>query len=134
MINMLDNVKALYKEIEEFELTDSNSLESFRLEFLSKNGKIKSLFKKISDVPVQEKATFGKEMKKIQLVANDRFEVFNAHLKTQIQIKPLRKTILLFPHQNLSALHPLTQTLNEMKIFSIDLVLPLMDQKSKMTL
>ena len=44
MINMLENVKALYKEIEEFELTDSNSLESFRLEFLSKNGMPKNEF------------------------------------------------------------------------------------------
>ena len=117
MINMLDNVKALYKEIEEFELTDSNSLESFRLEFLSKNGKIKSLFKKISDVPVQEKAAFGKEMKKIQLVANDRFEVFNAHLKTQIQIKTSAKDDITLPASEpvIGSLHPLTQTLNEMK-------------------
>lgn len=117
MINMLDNVKALYKEIEEFELTDSNSLESFRLEFLSKNGKIKSLFKKISDVPVQEKAAFGKEMKKIQLVANDRFEVFNAHLKTQIQIKTSAKDDITLPAPEpvIGSLHPLTQTLNEMK-------------------
>ena len=117
MINMLDNVKALYKEIEEFELTDSNSLESFRLEFLSKNGKIKSLFKKISDVPVQEKAIFGKEMKKIQLVANDRFEVFNAHLKTQIQIKTSAKDDITLPAPEpvIGSLHPLTQTLNEMK-------------------
>lgn len=114
---MLDNVKALYKEIEEFELTDSNSLESFRLEFLSKNGKIKSLFKKISDVPVQEKAAFGKEMKKIQLVANDRFEVFNAHLKTQIQIKTSAKDDITLPAPEpvIGSLHPLTQTLNEMK-------------------
>lgn len=117
MINMLDNVKALYKEIEEFELTDSNSLESFRLEFLSKNGKIKSLFKKISDVPVQEKAAFGKEMKKIQLVANDRFEVFNTHLKTQIQIKTSAKDDITLPAPEpvIGSLHPLTQTLNEMK-------------------
>jgi phenylalanyl-tRNA synthetase alpha chain len=117
MINMLDNVKALYKEIEEFELTDSNSLESFRLEFLSKNGKIKSLFKKISDVPVQEKAAFGKEMKKVQLVANDRFEVFNAHLKTQIQIKTSAKDDITLPAPEpvIGSLHPLTQTLNEMK-------------------
>lgn len=117
MINMLDNVKALYKEIEEFELTDSNSLESFRLEFLSKNGKIKSLFKKISDIPVQEKAAFGKEMKKIQLVANDRFEVFNAHLKTQIQIKTSAKDDITLPAPEpvIGSLHPLTQTLNEMK-------------------
>lgn len=117
MINMLDNVKALYKEIEEFELTDSNSLESFRLEFLSKNGKIKSLFKKISDVPVQEKAVFGKEMKKVQLVANDRFEVFNAHLKTQIQIRTSAKDDITLPAPEsvIGSLHPLTQTLNEMK-------------------
>lgn len=117
MINMLDNVKALYKEIEEFELIDSNSLESFRLEFLSKNGKIKSLFKKISDVPVQEKAAFGKEMKKVQLVANDRFEVFNAHLKTQIQIKTSAKDDITLPAPEpvIGSLHPLTQTLNEMK-------------------
>ena len=117
MINMLDNVKALYKEIEEFELTDSNSLESFRLEFLSKNGKIKSLFKKISDVPVQEKAAFGKEMKKVQLEANDRFEVFNAHLKTQIQIKTSAKDDITLPAPEpvIGSLHPLTQTLNEMK-------------------
>ena len=56
-------------------------------------------------------------MKKIQLVANDRFEVFNAYLKTQIQIKTSAKDDITLPAPEpvIGSLHPLTQTLNEMK-------------------
>ena len=60
MINMLDNVKALCirKEIEEFELTDSNSLGVSSRIFIEK-WKRSNHYLKLVIVPVQEKAAFA---------------------------------------------------------------------------
>ena len=55
---MLDKVKALQTEIESYSVSNSGELENFRLEFLSKNGKVQSMFKMMGKVPKEEKAAF----------------------------------------------------------------------------
>ncbi|MTI89190.1 MAG: phenylalanine--tRNA ligase subunit alpha [Balneolaceae bacterium] len=114
---MLDKIKALEKEIHSFEITTDEELETFRLEFLSRNGKIQSMFKNMGKVPKEERATVGKAMNSAKNLAQSVFEEAQQRLN-QTAAKDLnaRDDITLPPQPYpLGSLHPLTQTLEEMK-------------------
>tara|TARA_R110002124_G_scaffold286310_1_gene466847 strand:- start:30530 stop:31537 length:1008 start_codon:yes stop_codon:yes gene_type:complete len=114
---MLDKVKALQKEVEAFSVSNSNELENFRLEFLSKNGKIQSLFKMMGKVANEDKATFGKSMNDLKNLAQDKFDSLQNEFKssTTSSKTALDDITLTAPLSPIGSLHPLTQTLEEMK-------------------
>ena len=114
---MLEEIKALHTEIENFEVTTSVQLEEFRLEFLSKNGRIQSMFKRIGEVPNEQKAAFGKGMNELKQKAQTRFDSSKAQLLNDShQEKSAKDDITLTaPSFPIGSLHPLTQTLEEMK-------------------
>lgn len=114
---MLDKVKALQEEIESYSVSNSDELENFRLEFLSKNGKVQSMFKMIGKVPKEEKAAFGKSMNDLKNIAQDRFndlqkEFESSSTSTKTALDDITLTAPIAP---IGSLHPLTQTLEEMK-------------------
>ena len=53
---MLDDIQALKQEVKNFSISDEDDLESFRLEFLSRNGKVQDMFSGMSEVPNEKKA------------------------------------------------------------------------------
>lgn len=114
---MLEEIKALHTEIENFEVTTSVQLEEFRLEFLSKNGRIQSMFKRIGEVPNEQKAAFGKGMNELKQKAQTRFDSSKTQLLNESrQEKSAKDDITLTaPSFSIGSLHPLTQTLEEMK-------------------
>ncbi|MFY0685396.1 MAG: phenylalanine--tRNA ligase subunit alpha [Balneola sp.] len=114
---MLDKVKALQEEIESYSVSNSDELENFRLEFLSKNGKVQSMFKMIGKVPKEEKAAFGKSMNDLKNIAQDRFndlqkEFESSSISAKTAVDDITLTAPITP---IGSLHPLTQTLEEMK-------------------
>jgi len=114
---MLDKVKALQEEIESFLVSNSDELENFRLEFLSKNGKIQSLFKMMGSVPNEDKAAFGKSMNDLKNLALDKFNSLQDEFKSSnvVSKTALDDITLTAPTSPIGSLHPLTQTLEEMK-------------------
>ena len=114
---MLEEIKALHTEIEDFVVDTPNQLEGFRLEFLSKNGRIQSMFKRIGEVPNEQKAAFGKGMNELKQKAQARFDSLQAQLKSDSQQENSAKDdiTLTAPSYPVGSLHPLTQTLEEMK-------------------
>lgn len=114
---MLDKVKALQTEIESYSVSNSGELENFRLEFLSKNGKVQSMFKMMGKVPKEEKAAFGKSMNDLKNLAQNRFDALQKKFEsTSVSVKTALDDITLTaPISPIGSLHPLTQTLEEMK-------------------
>ncbi|HCI70912.1 MAG TPA: phenylalanine--tRNA ligase subunit alpha, partial [Balneola sp.] len=114
---MLEKVEALKKEIESFSVSNSDELEKFRLEFLSKNGKIQSMFKMIGKVAKEEKAAYGKSMNDLKNLAQNRFQQFsNEFSSLATTTKSATDDITLTePSSPIGSLHPLTQTMEEMK-------------------
>ncbi len=114
---MLDKVEALKKEIESFPVSNSDELENFRLEFLSKNGKIQSMFKMIGQVAKADKATFGKSMNDLKNLAQDRFDELQSSFASSATAErsAIDDITLTAPLSPVGSLHPLTQTLEEMK-------------------
>ncbi len=114
---MSDNLNDLQKDIDAFIVETKEDLENFRLKFLSKNGAIQSLFKKMGSIPSEKRAAFGKSMNELKNRASNRFSNLKERFENATNtVKTATDDITLTaPKLPLGSLHPLTQTLNEMK-------------------
>lgn len=133
---MIDQIKDLTNEIKSYAVATKEELEAFRLEFLSRNGRVQSMFKNLGSVPKEERGAVGKAMNEAKQLAQHRFEELKNALESSEQsVKAAVDDITLpAPEPIIGSLHPLTQTLSEMKNIFYRLGLPsLMDLRLKMT-
>lgn len=114
---MLSKIGSLKKDVEQYTITDEDELEAFRLEFLSRKGKIQSMFGKMGEVPNEDKAEVGKAMNEVKNLAQDKFDKAQKKLarKDSASVKAKDDITLPAPPYSPGSLHPLTQTLEEMK-------------------
>jgi len=114
---MLSEIKKLKKQIESYALSDKERLESFRLEYLSRNGKIQDMFSNIGSVPQEERGTVGKAMNEVKNRAQQRFDEAKKQLnrESSASLKATDDITLPAPPLSSGSFHPLTQTLEEMK-------------------
>ena len=114
---MLSDIESLIKEIQQFKITDEESLEAFRLEFLSRKGKVQTLFGRMGEVPKEDRAKVGKGMNEAKNLAQNKFETAREELsKQESRVRSAKDDITLPPHPlTPGSYHPLTQTLEEMK-------------------
>lgn len=114
---MLDDISDLKKEIATYTVTNQEQLEAFRLEFLSRNGRIQSMFKNLGSVPKEDRAAVGKGMNEVKQLANKRFEEAKTELEksTVVAKSALDDLTLTAPQTPIGSLHPLTKTMDEMK-------------------
>ncbi|RNC85259.1 MAG: phenylalanine--tRNA ligase subunit alpha [Balneola sp.] len=114
---MLDKIEQLKKEIESFAIENEEQLENFRLEFLSRNGRVQTMFKELGSAPKEERAALGKAMNEAKQLAQQRFDTAKESL-TSSESKSISATddlTLTAPEFPIGSLHPLTKTLDEMK-------------------
>lgn len=114
---MLDDIVALKKEIATYTVTNEEQLEAFRLEFLSRNGRVQSMFKNLGSVPKEERAAVGKGMNEVKQLAQKRFDEAKTELENSISqiTSALDDLTLTAPSTQIGSLHPLTKTMDEMK-------------------
>ncbi len=114
---MIDQIELIKKEIEDFNITSKEELEAFRLEFLSRNGKVQSMFGLMSTVPKEQKSEMGKLMNEVKNLAQNMFD--DASKKLTAKKKPTfnSKNDLSIPVEPTytGSFHPLTQALDEIK-------------------
>jgi phenylalanyl-tRNA synthetase alpha chain len=79
---MLQNVLDTQKEVLDFEITNAESLEQFRLNFLSKKGKVSILFEQFKLVPVDQKKEFGQKLNILKTIAQDKLNNAQASFTT----------------------------------------------------
>jgi len=70
---MLQNVLDTQKEVLNFEITNIESLEQFRIDFLSKKGKVNLHFEQFKSVPADQKKEFGQKLNILKNLAQDKF-------------------------------------------------------------
>lgn len=111
------DIDAIRKEIESAVLDTEEAIESFRLTYLSRKGRIPSLFKKIGDVPPDQRGAFGKAMNELKELAQTTWEEAGRSLQTESDSDRSAREDLTLPVEPTRAgtLHPLTRTVNEMK-------------------
>ncbi|MDZ7694073.1 MAG: phenylalanine--tRNA ligase subunit alpha [Balneolaceae bacterium] len=114
---MLDYIKKIKEEVENYSIRDEEELEQFRLEFLSRKGKVQTMFGKMSEVPNKQKAEVGKAMNEVKTLAQQKFDEAKAVLeqKEARHVSATDDLTLPTPPLTVGSYHPLTQTLNEMK-------------------
>ncbi|MEX1011339.1 MAG: phenylalanine--tRNA ligase subunit alpha [Balneolaceae bacterium] len=115
---MKEHIEKVKKEIESADLQDEESLEAFRLHYLSRKGVVQSLLATIGSLPEEQRATAGKQLNLLKKIANDRFNdaksLLNEGNKSRVQSASEDITIPVQPAWT-GSFHPLTQTLEEMK-------------------
>ncbi len=114
---MLERINQIINEIESFEITDSKSLEDFRLEFLSRNGKIQSMFGEMANVPKDEKASVGKAMNRAKIAAQEKFDKEKQHQErsSSKEFGALDDITIPVEPTYSGSFHPLTLALDEIK-------------------
>ncbi len=110
---MIEKIKQLLSEIEVFIPSSVEEVENFRLEYLSKKGKISVLFDEFRSVSAEEKKTLGPEINKLKQVATNKLN----DLKTSFTVNNSGKIELDLTRpgdiQNLGSRHPLSIVRNE---------------------
>jgi phenylalanyl-tRNA synthetase alpha chain len=117
-----EEIEKLRKEIwENFEkIEDLSQLDSFRVKYLGKKGKITSALKSLKDLPLEEKRVLGKELNELK----DQLEEKIKQKEREILFKEEDRDLgldLTLPGRTPAAgtLHPLTQVIDELcEIFS----------------
>ena len=77
---MKAKIEKLRKEVENYQITDANTLEYFRITYLSKKGLIPSLFEGFRNVAPEEKKEMGALLNDLKQFATDRFNNFKESL------------------------------------------------------
>ena len=114
---MIEKIGNLKKEISSFTIQNEDDLEEFRLQFLSRNGKVQEMFKMMGSVPKEDKATVGKAMNEVKNLAQSTFDEAKSELEKQ-ETKTFGAAddiSLPVPPRYTGSLHPLTKALNEIK-------------------
>jgi phenylalanyl-tRNA synthetase alpha chain len=114
---MLDDIQSIKEEVQNYIISNQEELEAFRLEFLSRNGKVQSMFSRMSEVPNEKKAEVGKAMNEVKNLAQSTFEDAKKKLEREeaSSLKATDDISLPAPPYSAGSYHPLTQTLEEMK-------------------
>lgn len=114
---MINNVENLKDEIENADISDEKSLENFRLEFLSRKGKVQMMFGRMGEVPKEDRASVGKAMNQVKQLAETKFEKYKRSIKEQDKKESTATDDITLPVDPTYAgsLHPLTQAENQMK-------------------
>jgi len=114
---MIEKIKNLKKKITEAVINDEKSLEQFRLKYLSRNGEIQKMFGLMAEVPKSDKASVGRAMNEVKNLAQNKFRVAKEQLSEGGESKFSAKDDITLPvtPSYTGSLHPLTQTLNQIK-------------------
>jgi phenylalanyl-tRNA synthetase alpha chain len=69
---MIDHIKGLIKEANEFSADNLSGIEAFRVKFLGKKGVLNELFGAFKSVPVAEKKAYGLAVNKLKKTAQEK--------------------------------------------------------------
>jgi phenylalanyl-tRNA synthetase alpha chain len=113
---MLEKIKELSKQIEDFKIESKEQLENFRLEFISRKGKVTVLFDDFKNVAPELKKQMGQELNKLKVAAQSKFDVLQENMgtnKVQGKNEGADLTLPVVPNA-LGSLHPLNIVKNRM--------------------
>ncbi len=109
---MLDSVKNLLKEVDSFTPKSKEELESFRLAYLGKKGKLNGLFSAFKDVPNEQKKEFGQAINTLKQNAQAKVDQYKDTFNKEEKDNDidLTKPVTL---DNLGSRHPISLVKNQ---------------------
>ncbi len=107
---MENRINNLLKEVNEFVASDKQSLELFRLKYVSKKGAIGELFEELKQLPPDRKKETGRILNELKKTAEAKFTEMSKGMESA-QASNLEIDLTLPPVPNkIGNLHPLTLT------------------------
>lgn len=82
MEQLTDQIKAHLQEVEAFQATDAEALESFRIKFLGKKGVLNGLFAAFKEVPSDQKRVLGQQINTLKVAATEKLNNLKAESKS----------------------------------------------------
>lgn len=113
MIEKIENIK---KDITEYgkQIMDSESLESFRLKYLSRKGLLNDLFEDFKNVDKTQKGAVGKALNELKLIAQTLFdEKYEQIQNTKSKSESFRDNTLPGRTFNIGSKHLISQALED---------------------
>jgi phenylalanyl-tRNA synthetase alpha chain len=107
---MQDRIQNLLKEVTEFAAESKQSLENFRLKYISKKGAIAELFEELKQLPPEAKKQSGKILNDLKKAAESKFSELSQKLETSGQVETAIDFTLPPVPNKVGNLHPLTLT------------------------
>ena len=105
---MKDQVEILKREVEEFNVVTRHGIEEFRLQFISKKGKLSALFDELKLVAAEEKKELGKVLNELKQAAEEKFKKLSEELESSTTSASVDIDLTLPSVPNkIGSLHPL---------------------------
>lgn len=117
---MIEEIREVRKKVENYieNIKDLNSLESFRLEFLVKKGRIQNLFDRLKDIPNTEKPLIGKELNILSKFAESIHKKLKEDLEASAESNSEIDLSLPGRRNSKGSYHPVLKTIEDfVKIF-----------------
>lgn len=110
---MLSKVEELLSEVALFQSSNVDEVENFRIRMLGKKGAITALLEQFRDVPVEQKAEFGKKINLLKKAAQEKVEDLKAHAQTGNKVNSYIDLSAPGEPIEIGARHPLSVVRNE---------------------
>jgi phenylalanyl-tRNA synthetase alpha chain len=107
---MLEKIREITEEIKKYSVETKEQLENFRLEFISKKGKISELFDDFKQITGEQKKLIGQELNKLKIFAQETFEKFSIKIRETELVSASEKIDYTLPitPEMVGSRHPLT--------------------------
>src|SRR6185369_4522266 len=109
---MPDQIKKLIEEVEEFNATAKEQVETFRLKYLSKKGVLAGLFAEMKGMEPELRKDFGKWVNELKVKAEEKLKSFTDILETESGADQKEAIDLTLPAEpySIGARHPISIT------------------------
>jgi len=116
---MKNKIEEYLKKVQEFHADNLEQLENFRIEYLSKKGKIPSLFADFRNVAPKERKEMGQLINSLKNAVQNKIVALKEALEQSSQSDGTDRDLTLPPNVTLGTRHPLSIVRNEIiEIFS----------------
>lgn len=110
----IDEIK---KEIEEFQVNNAESLEQFRLQFLSKKSEIQALFGEIKNISQENRKEFGQLVNELRDLAQNQYNQFKSVVESSCGNEKNTIDDITRPAARyaIGSMHPISIMMNEVR-------------------
>ena len=107
---MEEKIQQLLTDVEKYTATDKQSVENFRLQFISRKGVMGDLFEELKQLPAEQKKNAGKILNELKQAAEAKFAQLSESLQTSADTSAGIDLSLPPVSNTLRNLHPLSLT------------------------
>ena len=82
---MIDQVKDHLEKVAQFESTDKEAIESFRIAYAGKKGILNDFFAAFREIPAEQKKEFGQVLNQLKTAVNDKVKALSAKQQSSVK-------------------------------------------------